>query len=131
MHAAPPIEDTPFSVAPFEPHVHVAPLDLFGRLRSGSPPLMVDLRAAPSPTALRGTVSWTTASGNATSWPFGNVEAILIDDDGSDATQAVRRLRAAGRPNVRALYGGLRLYAFTLHPAVVRDDRFLHQPEVP
>ncbi len=110
----------PLEIPPFDHALHIAPVALFDRLRAGTPPLILDLRVGRPTLRLRGAVHWTP-----TTWPFGTVEAVLIDDDGAQATQITRALHDGGHNTVRALYGGLRLLDFTLHPAEIRGDRYV------
>lgn len=100
---------------PFEDGLHVSPYDLFRRLSDGEHPAMVDLRA--TGTTLVGAVRGATATSLAPG-------TVLIDEDGQGAAEAARRARAEGL-NVRALYGGIRLWDFALDPLVVGTDRFL------
>jgi hypothetical protein len=50
---------------------------------------------------------------------------VLVDDDGATAVEVARRLQAAGFPLVRALFGGLQLYEFSLDPQVVGSETYL------
>ena len=50
---------------------------------------------------------------------------VLVDDDGAKAVEVARRLQAAGFPRVRALFGGLQLYEFSLDPQVVGSETYL------
>jgi hypothetical protein len=50
---------------------------------------------------------------------------VLFDDDGNTAVALARELQAAGHARVRALFGGLELYAFALDPEVVGAETFL------
>jgi hypothetical protein len=106
--------------------LHLSPYELFRKLKEGRAPLLFDLRPeagespAPVPTLLGSRpladLAFELAPG---------VPAVLFDDDGRGATRLARELQAAGRTEVRALFGGLRLYDFALDPAVVGDERFL------
>ncbi|MEM7481760.1 MAG: hypothetical protein AAF481_11350 [Acidobacteriota bacterium] len=99
-------------VPAFEPDLHIAPTELFRRLADGEELAIYDLREKPSFT-LRGAHAL-----RPNDHPLPG--AILIDDDGTEATDRARE--EAG--NIRALYGGINLYRFALNPAVV-GDRFL------
>jgi hypothetical protein len=50
---------------------------------------------------------------------------VLLDDDGATAIEGARHMQAAGWPNVKALFGGLELYEFSLDPEVVGAETFL------
>jgi hypothetical protein len=50
---------------------------------------------------------------------------VLFDDDGSIAIDGARHMQAAGWPRVKALFGGLELYEFSLDPEVVGEETFL------
>jgi hypothetical protein len=52
---------------------------------------------------------------------------VLFDEDGTLAVEAARRLQAAGYSRVRALFGGLELWDFSLDPEVVGDDTGLER----
>lgn len=104
------------------PGLHVSPYELFRRLADGRPPLLFDLRPAETGAAtLAGARPLTDP---AVQIPPG-AAAVLLDGDGREATARARELQAAGFPEVRALFGGLRLYGFALDPAVVGEERFL------
>jgi hypothetical protein len=50
---------------------------------------------------------------------------VLFDDDGSLAAEGARHMQAAGYPRVRALFGGLELWEFSLDPEVVGEETYL------
>jgi hypothetical protein len=50
---------------------------------------------------------------------------VLFDDDGAVAIDGARHMQAAGYPRVKALFGGLDLYEFSLDPEVVGQETFL------
>ena len=107
----------------FDPDLQVSPYAVFRRLREGRPPLLIDLRPESGPLTLRGALphpgpQWTPPAGQ---------DVVLFDQDGALAAEAARRLRAAGYPDVRALFGGLDLWAFALDPEVVGDDTGLER----
>jgi len=111
----------PPPVPPFEPRLHLSPYALFDRLAQGRPPVLVDLRPAGSALTLAGAARDVPAAG----------DVVLFDDDGRLASDRARRLHAAGRRRVRALYGGLELYDFALPARVVGEERFLRRPQLP
>jgi rhodanese-related sulfurtransferase len=92
-------------------------------MREGRPPLLIDLRPVPGPLTLRGALPcpgpwWT---------PPSDQDVVLFDEDGTLAVEAARRLQAAGYSRVRALFGGLELWDFSLDPEVVGDDTGLER----
>jgi TfoX/Sxy family transcriptional regulator of competence genes len=50
---------------------------------------------------------------------------VLFDEDGSVAAELAKALRERGAIRVRALFGGLELYAFALDPEVVGAETYL------
>ncbi len=112
-------DDTP--VVQFDPLVEVSPFQLFRQLREGKAPPLFDVRPQPSGFTLAGAERidperWEPPAGG---------DAVLFDDDGELAVPRVRRLREAGHVRVRALFGGLELWAFALDPEVVGAETFL------
>lgn len=107
-------------VVEFDPRCEVSPYALFRRLKDGPAPLLIDVRADPTGTSLRGaeplTPEWV---------PPDDREVVLFDEDGSQAVPLARELQAAGHERVRALFGGLELYGFALDPEVVGAETFL------
>jgi hypothetical protein len=108
-------------VVQFDPQLEVSPFALFRRLKEGKPPLLVDVRPAPGALSLAGAVPY---PGPDWSPPAGE-DVVLFDDDGATAVDGARHMQAAGHPRVRALFGGLDLYEFSLDPAVVGEETFL------
>jgi hypothetical protein len=53
------------------------------------------------------------------------MDVVLVDDDGSMTVEIAHRWQAAGYPLVRALFGGLQLYEFSLDPQVVGPETYL------
>jgi hypothetical protein len=108
-------------VVQFDPQLEVPPYTVYRRLKEGDPPLIIDVRPAGGRLALMGArglpgPEWT---------PPRELDVVLIDDDGSTAVGVARRLQAAGFPRVRALFGGLQLYEFSLDPQVVGPEAYL------
>jgi rhodanese-related sulfurtransferase len=113
-------DDAP--VVQFDVGVEISPFTLFRRLRAGTAPRLIDVRADPASRTLRGAErlpagSWTPAAEGE--------EVVLFDDGGSRAVDLARSLQQAGYPGVKALFGGLDLYEFSLDPEVVGADTFL------
>jgi rhodanese-related sulfurtransferase len=116
-------------VVQFDPTVEISPFALFRRLSENRDVLLVDVRpsepasgqAAGTPRSLVGAVVW-----EGDSWsPPEDREIVLFDDDGSEAVAVAGRLIERGFPRVRALFGGLDLYEFSLDPQVVGEATFL------
>ena len=108
-------------VVSFDPRLEVSPFALFRALRDGRSPLLIDIRPQPVTKTLRGTMPMPRAD-----WrPLEDQRVVLIDDDGAEAVQLAAELHADGFSEVRALFGGLELYEFSLDPEVVETDTFL------
>jgi hypothetical protein len=106
----------------FDPQLEISPFTLFRQLKEGHPPLLVDVRPAPGRLSLAGAIP-----GAGAEWtPPDRVDVVLFDDDGALAVEVARRLQAGGFSQVRALFGGLELYEFSLDPAVVGAETFLN-----
>jgi rhodanese-related sulfurtransferase len=108
-------------VVQFDPRLEVSPFALFRRLREDRGPLLVDVRAEPGGLSLTGAMvipddAWQ---------PPADTDVVLFDDNGSQAVATAERLQKAGFERVRALFGGLELYEFSLDPEVVGDDTYL------
>jgi hypothetical protein len=108
-------------VVQFDPQLEVSPFTLFRRIKEGKAPLLVDVRPAPGPLSLQGAIPY---PGPDWSPPAGQ-DVVLFDDDGATAVDGARHMQAAGYPRVRALFGGLDLYEFSLDPEVVGEETFL------
>jgi hypothetical protein len=105
----------------FDPQLQISPFALFRALKEGRAPVLVDMRLVPGPLSFLGAVRFQDPA-----WePTDETEVVLFDDDGEAVTVLVRELQRRGFPRMRALFGGLRLYDFSLDPAVVGEERFL------
>lgn len=112
-------DETP--VVQFDPLLEVSPFALFRRLKEGDAPTLVDLRPAPGSSGLAGAIA-----DPGPDWePSDDGDTVLFDQDGSLAVARARDLQAAGFERVRALFGGLDLYEFSLDPLVVGAETFL------
>ncbi len=117
-------------VPDFDPDLHIAPAALLHKLRcvfakKGASLQVFDMRTGEVETRLRGAEPLPEGKKGDVHWsPTPGVEVVLIDEDGSAATEAARAWRQAGYENVRALYGGMRLYEFSLDVEVV-GERYL------
>ena len=108
-------------VVQFDPQLEIPPYTVYRRMKEGDPPLLIDVRPAGGRLALMGARAlpapdWT---------PPREMDVVLVDDDGATAVEMARRLQAAGFPKVRALFGGLQLYEFSLDPQVVGPENYL------
>jgi len=108
-------------VVQFDPQLEVSPFALFRRMKDGDPPLLVDVRPAPGRLSLQGAIPYPGPEWS----PPRDRDVVLFDDDGSLAIEGTRHMQAAGWPNVKALFGGLELYEFSLDPEVVGAETFL------
>lgn len=114
-------------VVQFNPLLEVSPFDLFQDLREGRDVLLVDVRPEPGRLTLSGAESWP-----GDDWePPGDRRVVLFDDDGSLAVPAAHRLLGKGFEEVKALFGGLDLYEFSLDPEVVGEETFLLRGRLP
>ncbi len=111
-------------VVEFDPRLEISPFVLYRRLmsRTGAP-LLVDVRAAPGELSFRAALplpgpDWS---------PPPDLDVVLFDEAGNEAVSLARKLQEGGHARVRALFGGLELYAFALDPEVVGGDTFLER----
>ncbi len=107
-----------------DPEVEITPYALFRRLQGGEPPLLIDIRSAPSGLTFRGAVARSRTECGPSWRPPGEGTVILFDDEGTGAREIARRLRSEGHEAL-SLFGGLRLYDAALDPAVVGEERYL------
>lgn len=108
-------------VVHFNPLLEVSPFTLFRRLRDGREVLLYDARAELSELTLAGAVALPKGD-----WqPVADKDVILFDEDGSEALPIVEKLQARGFSRVKILFGGLKLYEFSLDPEVVGTETFL------
>ena len=108
-------------VVEFDPRLEVSPFALFRRLQDGRAPLLIDLRDGPRGHSLRDAVPW-----EGEDWrPPADREVVLFDEDGSQAVVLAARLQEDGFTGVKALFGGLELYEFSLDPEVVGEETHL------
>lgn len=118
------LEDGATPVVQFDPQLEVSPFAVFRSLREERGPLLLDVRpmpAMPGALTLAGAVpypgpDWT---------PPADRDVVLFDEDGSIAIEGARHMQAAGYPRVKALFGGLDLWEFSLDPEVVGADTYL------
>ncbi|HYX23901.1 MAG TPA: hypothetical protein VFC23_07090 [Thermoanaerobaculia bacterium] len=112
-------------VVQFDPQLEVSPFALFRRLKEGlkedQPPLLIDVRPEAGNLTLAGAVPYPGPEWS----PPADRDVVLFDDDGTVALEGARHMQAAGWPRVKALFGGLELYEFSLDPQVVGEETFL------
>jgi hypothetical protein len=108
-------------VVQFDPQLEVSPFILFRRMKEGRPPLLVDVRSQPGGLTLAGAIPYPGPEWS----PPADEDVVLFDDDGTLAIDGARHMQAAGWPRVKALFGGLELYEFSLDPEVVGEETFL------
>lgn len=108
-------------VVQFEPALEISPFILFRRLKKGQELHLFDVRPTPGPLSLAGARRWPGEG-----WePEDERPVVLFDHNGSTAIRIVQQLQAAGFDQVRALFGGLELYEFSLDPQVVGSETYL------
>jgi hypothetical protein len=112
-------DETP--VVQFDPLLEVSPFILFRRLKEGQPPLLIDVRPEPGRLTIQGAIPYPGPDWS----PPADQDVVLFDDDGATAIDGARHMQAAGYPRVKALFGGLELYEFSLDPEVVGQETFL------
>lgn len=108
-------------VVQFDPQVEMSPFTLFRRLREGDAPLLVDVRPGPGRLSLSGAIPYPGPEWS----PPADRDVVLFDDNGAAAVDGARHMQAAGWPRVKALFGGLDLYEFSLDPQVVGEETYL------
>lgn len=107
----------------FDVGLEVSPFDLLQRIDSSAPPVLVDVREGDLELTLEGAMRWPGAA-----WaPPTDTDTVLFDDDGSRAVAIAAELRQKGHERVRALFGGIELYAFCLDPEIVGVDTHLRR----
>lgn len=112
-------DETP--VVQFDPLLEVSPFILFRRLKEGQAPLLIDVRPEPGRLTIQGAIPYPGPDWS----PPTDQDVVLFDDDGATAIDGARHMQAAGYPRVKALFGGLDLYEFSLDPEVVGQETFL------
>lgn len=112
-------DETP--VVQFDPLLEISPFLLFRSLKEGNPPVLIDVRPEPGELSLQGAIPYPGPDWS----PPRDQDVVLFDDDGSIAIEGARHMQAAGWPRVKALFGGLELYEFSLDPQVIGEQTFL------
>jgi hypothetical protein len=109
-------------VVAFDPRLEISPFALFRRLDEGRELLLVDVRL---PRTGAKTLKGAQRLAGDDWQPPPDLDVVLFDDDGSAAVERAARLIEAGHQRVRALFGGLELYEFSLDPQVVGAETYL------
>jgi len=112
-------DETP--VVQFDPLLEVSPFVLFRRIKEGEAPLIVDVRPDPGRLTLQGAIPYPGPDWS----PPQDCDVVLFDEDGSIAIEGARHMQSAGYPRVKALFGGLELYEFSLDPEVIGQETYL------
>ncbi len=112
-------DETP--VVQFDPLLEVSPFVLFRRIKEGEAPLIVDVRPDPGRLTLHGAIPYPGPDWS----PPQDRDVVLFDEDGSIAIEGARHMQSAGYPRVKALFGGLELYEFSLDPEVIGQETYL------
>jgi rhodanese-related sulfurtransferase len=108
-------------VVEFDPLLELSPFTLFRRLREDQALRLIDVRADPKGMTLEGSIRLPGPD-----WePDQDTPVVLFDDTGTEAVELARSLQARGHETVRALFGGLELYEFSLDPEVVGRETYL------
>jgi hypothetical protein len=112
-------DETP--VVQFDPLLEVSPFVLFRRIKEGEAPLIVDVRPNPGRLTLQGAIPYPGPDWS----PPQDRDVVLFDEDGSIAIEGARHMQSVGYPRVKALFGGLELYEFSLDPEVIGQETYL------
>ena len=111
-------DETP--IVQFDMRYEISAFLIFRRLRDGKPVTLIDVREDPSGYTLQGgqrvSADWE---------PPTDRPVVLFDDDGTEAIKAAEHYHERGFTNVKALFGGLDLWKFSLDPEVVGQETFL------
>ena len=108
-------------VVQFDAQLEVSPFVLFRRMKEGKAPVLIDVRPQLGAVTLAGAIPYPGPEWS----PPADEDVVLFDDDGSIAIDGARHMQAGGWPRVKALFGGLELYEFSLDPEVVGEETFL------
>jgi rhodanese-related sulfurtransferase len=111
-------DETP--IVQFDMRFEISAFLIFRRLRDGKPVTLIDVRQNPSGFTLEGSELLSDEWEPPTDRPV-----VLFDDDGREAIAATERFHERGFTNVKALFGGLDLWKFSLDPEIVGEETFL------
>jgi len=115
-------DDADVPTVRFDLRLEISAFLVFRRLREGKPTLLVDVRpdGETAGLSLAGAVAWDPEMEIPPDRPV-----VLFDDDGALALAVAEELQAKGHAHVKALFGGLELWEFSLDPEVVGQETFL------
>lgn len=107
----------------FDVTLEISPFNLLRRMESSTPPVLVDVREGSPELTFEGAMRWPGEE-----WtPAADADTVLFDDDGARAVAVAAELVRRGHERVRALFGGIELYAFCLDPEIVGVDTKLRR----
>jgi rhodanese-related sulfurtransferase len=104
----------------FDARLEISPFLVFRRLREGKPVTLVDVRKEPKGHTLEGSEIL-----SADFEPPPDATTVLFDDDGTLAIDIAEAFQERGYAQVKALFGGLELWKFSLDPNVVGEHTYL------
>ena len=104
----------------FDAKREISPFLVFRRLREGKPVALVDVRKEPKGYTLEGSEPLT-----AEFEPPPDHMTVMFDDDGTVAMDVAEAFQERGHAQVKALFGGLELWKFSLDPNVVGEHTYL------
>jgi hypothetical protein len=107
-------------IVQFDARLEISPFLVFRRLREGKPVTLVDVRKEPKGHTLEGSEPL-----NAEFEPPPDHMTVLFDDDGTLAIDIAEAFQERGHAQVKALFGGLELWMFSLDPNVVGEHTYL------
>ncbi len=111
-------DETP--IVQFDLRLEISAFVVFRRLRDKKPMSLMDVRSVPEGYTLEGAEPWQEG------WePPSDRQVVLFDEDGKRAIEIAGRLQEEGHTNVKALFGGLELWKFSLDPEIVGQETFL------
>ncbi len=113
-------DDDQTPIVKFDLQTEISAFLVFRQLRNGRPILLVDVREGEVSHTLEGAVRLTDDFE-----PPGDATVVLFDEDGSEAVPLARKFQAEGHGHVKALFGGLELWKFSLDPEVVGQETYL------
>jgi hypothetical protein len=107
-------------IVQFDARLEISPFLVFRRLREGKSVTLVDVRKEPKGHTLEGSEPLT-----AEFEPPPDSMTVLFDDDGTLAIDIAEAFQERGHAQVKALFGGLELWKFSLDPNVVGEHTYL------
>ena len=107
-------------IVQFDAKREISPFLVFRRLREGKPVALVDVRNEPKGYTLEGSQLL-----SADFEPPKDYMTVMFDDDGTLAIDVADHFQDRGHMHVKALFGGLELWKFSLDPNVVGEHTYL------